>query len=330
VEVRVFAPPQAAYAPLLRARQVAVEPWTNPGVGELAGLRELRRSLALFQPDVVLLRGAAVTIPSLLSLAGSSAPVVVFFDLFEGDTPPGFLLRTAARPVPVARVVFDLPPQTRQPLAIDTPVTLIPPGHDPAWYPDQPALSGFGIPERAFTVGVVAAGVGDDSLPLIIDAARWLPMDFPIHFLLLAPPEDHNDLGRQVRRNPLPQRFHLVDDFSNAPGLMAGCNLFVALGWGSEPIRRSLMHCLHKGVPCIAEDGALTRQVINPGVAGLLVPRHDPGAVAHALSGFYEQPAQRESLRLGAAREAAARFTMGRVLQQTRELLDGVIASDKG
>jgi glycosyltransferase involved in cell wall biosynthesis len=321
-EVRVLAPPHAVYAPLLTSRQVAVEPWTTPRIWDVASLKDLRHSLALFQPDLVVLRGSAISAALLLGVAGAGARIILFIDLFEGDQLPGLLQRLIAARARLSAIVYDLTVPAQPQLEGAVPLTMIPPGHDPDWYSAGPELNQFGIPERAFTVGAVAAGLDDDRLVMLIEAARWLPMDLPIHFLLFAPPEDHEILSRLIRRNPFPQRFHLADDFGTAPGVMAQCNLFVGLRWDSEPVRRTLLHCLHHGVPCLAEDSPLARSVINPGVSGLVVPRRDPGALARALSEFYENPEQRDRLRLGAAREASSRFAMDRLLQQTLDLLE--------
>ena len=201
------------------------------------------------------------------------------------------------------------------------PLTLIPPGHDVAWYPPGPDPADYGIPERAFAVGAMAVGPEYGALRLVIDAARWLPMDLPIHFLLVAPPASHAELRSLIRRNPFPQRFHLVDDIGAAPELMACCHVLVSLEHDSEPARRTLLHCLHRGVPSVVADSALLRQVVNPGVSGLVVAPDDPGALAHVVAELHEQPDLRARLREGALREAGARFQMDRVFKQTAALL---------
>ncbi len=325
-DVRVLTTSRAVYAPLLTARQVAVEPWTRPRPWDLGGLRELRRVVALFEPDVVQLRGSAVCSQMLLAVARSNAATVAFVDLFEGDRAPGFLRRAVALRARTAAVVWDLRPPSRWASAAAEELTLIPPGHDPGWYPAGPALDRWGVPGHAFTVGAIACESGDEQLANLVDAARWLPMDLPIHFLLLAPHEEHARLRRFIRKNPFPQRFHVGDDIGAAPALMAQCDLFASLRWNSEPARRSVLHCLHHGVPTIAIDNSVVRQVLNPGVSGLVVPPHDPGAIAHRVSQFYERAEQREQLRAGALREAAARFSMDRVLQQTAQVIQTVLA----
>ena len=324
-ELRVLAPPHAAYGPLLRAHQVAVEPWNPPRFWDVGRWRDMRRMLALFAPDLVLLRGGGVSLPLLYGLRRAQVAALVFIDRFEGDVVPGWL-RGPILSAWVAGLVCDLVDADQVRLEASAPVTLIPPGHDVSWYPPGPVLGDWGIPERAFAVGALAVEPSDGQLSLLIDAARWLPMDLPIHFLLIAPPDEHGGLRNLIRRNPFPQRFHLVDDIGAAPELMGRCDVFVSRERASEPARRTLLHCLHHGVPCIVEDAPLIRQVVNPGVSGRVVEGWDPGALAQLLSELYEQPQTREALAAGARREAQARFSMTRVLQQTGALLESAAA----
>lgn len=317
----MLAPARAPYGPLLTARQVAVETWIRPRVWDIRGLGDLRRVFTLFEPDLVSLRGGTVNVPCLLALAGTPARTLVFVDLFEGDPAPGFVQRSVAASKHIAGFVCDLEASFQEHIQAAR-LTMIPPGHDPQWYAEGPELARFGVPERAFTVGVLATQPGDQQVQLVVEAARWLPMDLPIHFLLVAHHDDHDSLRRRIRRNPFPQRFHLTDDIGAAPGLMARCNVLVALRWNSEPLRRTVLHCMHHGVPIMAEDGALVRQIIKSDVNGLIVPHDESGALADGLAEFYERPARRVRLSENARREAAARFSMDRVVQQTHAVLE--------
>ena len=102
-EVRVLAPSHAVYAPLLTARQVAVEPWRRPRLWQVGRWRELRRLLTLYEPDRVLLRGSAVRLPLLIAVSRARAQVLVFLDLFEGDAGTGLAAPRPAAAHPPGR-----------------------------------------------------------------------------------------------------------------------------------------------------------------------------------------------------------------------------------
>jgi glycosyltransferase involved in cell wall biosynthesis len=84
--------------------------------------------------------------------------------------------------------------------------------------------------------------------------------------------------------------------------------------WESCPY--SALEAMHVGLPLVGTDIDGLRDLIEPGVTGLLVPPDDAEALAEALDLLSNDADARR--RMGeAARERASRFTVGRMANQT-------------
>jgi len=79
------------------------------------------------------------------------------------------------------------------------------------------------------------------------------------------------------------------------------------------------------GLPCIATDVGGNRDLVEPGITGLLVPPRDPGALAEAMLALGENPEMRVSMgREGALR--AREYTLQRMIDGTRSVYSDVLA----
>lgn len=106
----------------------------------------------------------------------------------------------------------------------------------------------------------------------------------------------------------------------------AGMDLYV-LGSYREGFPRSAMEAAAMGLPVVATDIRGCRQVVDPGVTGLLVPPRDPAALAAAVLELVNDPARRTEMATAAAARAGEAFDQRRCIDITlavyRRLLAG-------
>jgi glycosyltransferase involved in cell wall biosynthesis len=107
--------------------------------------------------------------------------------------------------------------------------------------------------------------------------------------------------------------------------LYAGMDIFV-LASHREGFPRSAMEAAAMGVPVIATDIRGCRQVVDPGVTGLLVPARDANALAGAIASLAIDSDRRRQLgnagRAKAARDFDERRCVGITLDTYRALLN--------
>lgn len=291
----------------------------------------VRAKLASWPADILYLD--SVPSPGAIVLATVAAPVkvVVRLTYLECHSRPSVLARVFYRSPRTELILCDIAPErVHDPLTarwLGGKITILPSGHSTDWYPTDIDLQAFGIPAGAFTVAAVSDRPDDVELRWLVACAHWIPMDLPIHFLLIAPESSHEPLRRLIRRMPFTQRFHLYTNVEEAPGLLASSSAAVITAWGSEVQRRACMQCLAVGVPVLGIDGALIREVIQPEVNGELFTAADPEPLAHSIFELYEDKGRRAMLSAGARRLARQWPSMQQQLLQMRTEFEQILAA---
>jgi len=106
--------------------------------------------------------------------------------------------------------------------------------------------------------------------------------------------------------------------------LMHEADVLVAPSLGGESFGMVLTEAFASGTPVVASDIAGYREVVTPGVDGLLVRAGDPVEVGEALFGLATDPERRE--RMGAAaRRSAERFAWPTVAAEVMEAYEDAI-----
>jgi glycosyltransferase involved in cell wall biosynthesis len=93
-----------------------------------------------------------------------------------------------------------------------------------------------------------------------------------------------------------------------------------------EGFPRSAMEAAASGLPVIATDIRGCRQVVAPGETGLLVPLHDPAALAAALEELVIDPALRQQMGTAGRHKAETEFDDQAVVAKTMDAYERVLA----
>jgi glycosyltransferase involved in cell wall biosynthesis len=168
-------------------------------------------------------------------------------------------------------------------------------------------------------VGVVGRLVREKGLLEVFDAAQRLRPRVPeVRFAVIGPEEpdkssalshDDREAARSAGVRFLGSRDHVVR-------LYRAMDLYV-LASHREGFPRSAMEAAAMRLPIVATDIRGCRQVVEPGVTGLLVPPRDPGALAEAIAALAADPERR--VRMGAAgrQKAIREFDQQRCIDVT-------------
>ena len=157
----------------------------------------------------------------------------------------------------------------------------------------------------------------------LLRAARALPH---IRFLLAGDGPLRAELENRARGLGVEERITFLGRREDMPALLATCDL-VVLPSLYEGLPLSLIEAMAARRPIVATDIGGTRELIDHGQTGLLVPPQDAEALAEAIRGLVVDPAL--SRRLGSAGRdrAIADFSseamVASVSREYSELLDG-------
>jgi glycosyltransferase involved in cell wall biosynthesis len=162
----------------------------------------------------------------------------------------------------------------------------------------------------------------------LVQAAAVVCKDIPsARFQIIGDGPDRVRLDRLVRRLRLGGAVELCGQvtFEELVAGYAACDIF-CLPSRQEGFGIVFLEAMAAGKPVVACRGTGAEELIRSGEAGLLVPQHDPEALAAALLGLLRDPEQRR--RLGAAGPPTARrFTPEPI---ARRLLEAMSAEPEG
>ncbi len=118
---------------------------------------------------------------------------------------------------------------------------------------------------------------------------------------------------------------HWLGRRNDMPALIARSNIVCLPTFYGEGIPRILIEAAACGRACVATNIPGCREIVRHEENGLLVPVHDPEALASALQTLIEAPARRRRMGECGRKIAEHRFSLERIVEQTlavyRELL---------
>lgn len=181
--------------------------------------------------------------------------------------------------------------------------------------------------ERAWShPAIVAAGRLADAknYPLLIEAMAHLRRTVPARLFILGQGEREGELRQQIARLELTDAVVLFGFQRNPWKYIARADAF-ALSSRYEGFGNVLVEAMACGVPVVATSSPGTREIVTPGVDGLLVEPHEPAALAAALARVLSDRGLHGRLSQ-ASRATAARFALPTISAAYDDVFSGVLA----
>lgn len=245
---------------------------------------KIREALRVFEPDVVHVHEPFSPSTSMLTMVASAAPVVATFHahhersrLLAAAAPA---LRRLARRIDAAVAVSEAAAAFAAP-ALAGPVEVVPNGVDVERFGRPAAAEGLPAGRRILWVNRLDPQKG---FPVMVRAFARLAAELEDVCLVVAGDgrdREALELLSEVDR----RRVVMLGTVPNAdlPAYHAAADVFAAPATGHESFGVVLVEAMAAGLPVVATDIPGYREVVADGVEGLLVPPHDPGALAAAL-----------------------------------------------
>lgn len=164
-------------------------------------------------------------------------------------------------------------------------------GQDLEWFRSGTAdVKQFGIPENAFLVVCVANARPSKGLNVLIDACEYLEDFDDIHILIVGKGTDSKIYTRLKDKKSMRDRIHLAGFRSDAFQIIAAASVYVQPSLKGEGLTKTVMEAMAQSVPAIVTpDGGLP-EMVEDGVTGFVIPKHNPGAIAEKIIEIYKNP----------------------------------------
>jgi glycosyltransferase involved in cell wall biosynthesis len=187
----------------------------------------------------------------------------------------------------------------------------------------------FGVRDHQVVVGCVGRLVAEKGYPELFAAARSLPRErYVVVVVGDDDPEKPDTLDRAVIDAARADGVVFLGQRGDVERLYPAMDLFT-LPSHREGFPRAAMEAAAAGLPVVATDIRGCRQVVEPGVNGLLVPVDDPVALAQALQSLGDDDARRADMSTTARAIAQERFDERDVVARVMDTYRSV-ASAKG
>ncbi|MBS3755072.1 MAG: glycosyltransferase family 4 protein [Desulfobacterales bacterium] len=202
-------------------------------------------------------------------------------------------------------------------------------GHDLAWYQSAPVdlADEFSIPNDAFVVGFAGRNRPHKGLDYLIDAARHLPGDAKIHFLLLGRLTGDKSLQKKIAQSPFHDRIHLTGFRQDTTAVFVACDAFVMPSTKREGLSRAVIEAMaHATPPIVTNVGGLPELVANSH-SGIVIKPEDAGAIAEAILKLYRNPEEKRRMGANARQRIQDHFHIDQTVTQTRSLFENLMTS---
>lgn len=279
----------------------------------LASVRYIRRVLREGRHDALYLFNNPAILNGVVASIGLPVKVVTY----RGQTgnvsrwnPLQYFMHLSPR---VARIVCvaEAVRQSLLPVVFDRriPVTIYK-GHDLAWYEraEKADLTTLGVPAGSFAVCAVANYRPRKGIEVLIEAARHLPEDAPIHILLIGKGMDGPELSRLVAASPRSAQIHAFGHRTDVMRIVAACQATVLAATKREGLPKSVIESMVQEVTPVVTATGGSPELVEDGVSGLVVPPGDARALAEAITRLYRDPAANRRMGVAARERIGTHF----------------------
>lgn len=173
--------------------------------------------------------------------------------------------------------------------------------------------------EGAVTVMVLGRMLWDKGIREFVDAARMVAAQRPATRFVLVGGTDPNPESIPLATLQRWQQEGAVEYWgwrSDIPAVLSQADILCLPSY-REGLPRSLLEAGAAGLPLIATDVPGCRDVLQPGVSGLLVPPRDSAALASAILRLVDDAGMRKHMGQAARIDVAKRFSTASVVNAT-------------
>jgi glycosyltransferase involved in cell wall biosynthesis len=175
----------------------------------------------------------------------------------------------------------------------------------------------FFLPHGAPVVGNVAALVAHKGQRHLVDAMPHVIREVPdARLVILGEGELRPELEQQVRHLHLEHHVVIPGFRADVLSLLKGVDLFV-MSSETEGLGTSLLDAMAASKACVGTRVGGIPEVIDDGVTGLVVPPHDPVALAAAIVRLLRDPGLRARMGEAGLERVAAEFSVERMVKAT-------------
>jgi glycosyltransferase involved in cell wall biosynthesis len=183
----------------------------------------------------------------------------------------------------------------------------------------------LGLPPDTPLVGTAVQMRPQKALHVLLEAHARVVREVPqAHLVIAGEGPTRESLERWATDLGLGRRAVFLGVQKDVEGILRSLDV-AALSSDFEGTPLLAFECMATDTPLVATDVGGLRDVVEDGVSGVLVPRRNPAALAHAIAALLQDPQRRTKL-AAAAHERLAPYTIDAVACRFADLYDELLA----
>jgi glycosyltransferase involved in cell wall biosynthesis len=188
----------------------------------------------------------------------------------------------------------------------------------------------LGIPQDAPVVGSVGALRAEKRFDVLLHAAAQLASRRPgLCVVIAGAGAERGALEALASDLGLGTRAMLLGARDDVPNVLRALDVAINCSdFEGSPL--SVLEYMEAGLPVVATGVGGLPDLIDDGVHGLLVPRRDPGALAHALDALLGDSARRRAMGEAGRRRRREQFEFDVMVQRLEDLYERLYAGRRG
>ena len=191
---------------------------------------------------------------------------------------------------------------------------------EPTPAPPHPALEA--LSRRGPVVGVLTLLRRGKGIETLVDALPNLLDAHPDASVVVAGEGiDREPLEARARSRGVADALHLIGATDGPMPLLSAADVFVSASW-AESFPYNVLEAMAAAVPVVATDVGGTREAIEHGLSGLLVPPRDPGALGRAIIDLLSDRERAARLAVEARARQQSLFTVDRMIDRTLQVYE--------
>jgi len=184
----------------------------------------------------------------------------------------------------------------------------------------------LGIPKETLLVGYIARITAQKDPFTLLKAIKKLPEHIPMHFLVVGDGDLKDEAVKMAQELQIQHRLTFAGFRQDIPAILHAVDIYCLPSlWEGLPIGLLEAMAMQKAVIASAIDG--TKEVINSGKNGLLIPPKSPDKLAEALLLLATDKGFRLRLSLEARATIAETYNVVQMTQQVERLYEQVLAA---
>ncbi len=172
-------------------------------------------------------------------------------------------------------------------------------GHNVEWYSNTVPIDRkeLNVSDDDFVVVYVGNNRPLKGVPYLLKAFNFLPVDLPIHLVLVGSGMNNEENDKIVNASPNKKKIHFIGFRNDILPIVAASDAFVLTSYKRESITRTVFEAMSLKVPAIITELRGNMEFVgDTNETVIVIPVKDEKAIADAILDLYHNPEKRKAI----------------------------------